>query len=104
MCSSMKAVRRFWRSLTFSENSNCMLLFRQPGGHPGQRLRAGAEILEPGILGLAAMIPAVDLLDDDRQFEDAQHLVVTHVGHIPPGARGIPFDQLIARVPAGPRG
>src|SRR5690242_4364861 len=106
MCSSMKALRRCCRSLTLAEYSKCIgflltVSLGKPRRQASQRCGALAEIREARVLRLAAMEPAVDLLDDHAEFEHAEHLVVSDVGHVAAGQLGIARNELVAGVPAG---
>ena len=91
MCSSMKAVSRFWSSFTLSgefEMHEILLTvsLREPGRQPCQRCRTHAKVSKPFIVCLAAMKPAINLLNDHRQFEDSEHFVIADVGHVATGA------------------
>ena len=49
---------------------------------PAQRYGPLAEIAEAIVVRLSAMLAAVDLLADDREFEHAEHLVINDLSHI----------------------
>src|SRR4029077_13049698 len=49
------------------------------------------------VLGLAADIADIDLLDDDGELEGGEHLVPADRSDIEPGARGIALDRIRAR-------
>src|SRR5262249_61655987 len=73
---------------------------RQPAQSRGPR----SEIPEAIMVGLAPMIPAVNLLDDHRELEHAEHFVIADMRDIAPRGLCVSFHQFIPRKPTGPRG
>ena len=64
---------------------------------PRQIRHARVEGGEPRVGGLPLRVAVVDLLDDDRDLEDREDLVVADAGQVAARPRGVALDDLVAR-------
>src|SRR5688500_14189300 len=78
-------------------------LFDQPTRDRRERRNPLAEWGEARVVGLAADVAGVDLLDDYRELEHREDFVQRDLLEIAAGARGVALEDLLAAVPAGPR-
>src|SRR5712671_6440248 len=72
--------------------SPTLILNGQPARLVGEAANAAVIIAETLVLGLAAHIADIDLLDDDGELEGGEDLVPADRGDREPGARGIALD------------